>query len=138
MNFERDIVTAARKYIGVRWHHQGRTRNVGLDCAGIFVVSAADIGITVEDFLQYNRDLDSNRLESMLQKYLYRIPPEEAVHGNLLGFSNADRSKIKHLAFKTDRGILHAKYRRDGTGKVVEEPMSATLKKRLHSAWRRR
>ncbi|MBT9158862.1 MAG: Dipeptidyl-peptidase 6 [Dehalococcoidia bacterium] len=39
-----EVVQAARAYIGTPYHHQGRSR-AGLDCVGLIVAVAADIGL---------------------------------------------------------------------------------------------
>jgi cell wall-associated NlpC family hydrolase len=44
-----DVVTAARSYLGCPWHHMGRSR-LGLDCAGLLICVARDLGIVPPDF----------------------------------------------------------------------------------------
>ena len=45
-----DVVAAARAHIGTPWQHQGRLRGVALDCAGLVIMVARDLGIVEPDF----------------------------------------------------------------------------------------
>lgn len=49
------LVNAARKYIGTKWKHRGRTRH-GLDCAGLGVLAYHDCGVDLPDFTLYGRE----------------------------------------------------------------------------------
>lgn len=49
-----DIVAEARKWIGVKWQHQGRGR-AGIDCAGLVIRVAQDLGLNVTDKQGYKR-----------------------------------------------------------------------------------
>ena len=48
------FIAAARTYIGTPWRHQGRDRH-GLDCVGLIVAAAAEIGIVANDIPNYRR-----------------------------------------------------------------------------------
>lgn len=45
MTTRADIVTAARQWVGTRWRHQGAQRGVGVDCVGLLVGVALELGI---------------------------------------------------------------------------------------------
>lgn len=45
MSIRDDIVAAARGYLGTPFHHRGRLPGVGLDCAGILVCAARELGL---------------------------------------------------------------------------------------------
>jgi cell wall-associated NlpC family hydrolase len=49
-----DIVETARKYLGVRWRHQGRNE-LGIDCVGLIVRTAHDLGLSDYDSTNYKR-----------------------------------------------------------------------------------
>lgn len=46
-----EVVAAARRWIGVRWRHQGRTRD-GVDCVGLIISVARDAALVDEEALQ--------------------------------------------------------------------------------------
>ena len=58
------VVAAGRCYTGVRWHHQGRTR-AGLDCAGLIIRTAHDLGLSEFDLADYGR-LPDGRMSELL------------------------------------------------------------------------
>lgn len=49
-----EFATAALSYVGTPFQHQGRNR-AGIDCAGLTVCAARDVGRYVEDFRAYPR-----------------------------------------------------------------------------------
>lgn len=49
------LSAAARKYIGVKFKHQGRKEH-GLDCAGLVWIAYRDLGVTLSDFRKYPPD----------------------------------------------------------------------------------
>ncbi len=40
-----DVVAAARRHLGTAWAHQGRLPGVALDCAGLVIVVARELGL---------------------------------------------------------------------------------------------
>lgn len=56
-----NIVDSARKYLGVKFQHQGRTDR-GLDCLGLIVRAATDCGIICNDRTDYSHRLVRNTL----------------------------------------------------------------------------
>ena len=54
MHSKDDFIAAARSWIGTRWVHQGRNR-AGVDCVGLLLMAAADIGIELPDMPGYRR-----------------------------------------------------------------------------------
>lgn len=54
------IVAKAREYIGTPWHHCGRKKGVGVDCAGLVVGVFMELGVVLSDCAHYTQ---SNNLE---------------------------------------------------------------------------
>lgn len=50
MTSRADVVRVARSFCGTPWHHMGRLPGVGLDCAGVPVCVARELGIVPPDF----------------------------------------------------------------------------------------
>ncbi|KGM34771.1 NlpC/P60 family protein [Inquilinus limosus] len=48
------LVEAARGYLDVKWRHMGRSR-FGIDCVGLVLLAARDLGHLVEDVPEYVR-----------------------------------------------------------------------------------
>lgn len=71
-----DVVAAARSYKGVRWHHQGRNR-AGLDCVGLVIVVAQDLGLSTYNPQDYGRIPDCVQMRAQLAQHLDpRATPE--------------------------------------------------------------
>lgn len=116
-----EIIAEARKWDGVRWRHQGRTRLQGIDCVGLIVLVAQALGISDWDITTYGR----RSMDHGLKKHFYH---HMEVIKNLSDAGPGDVVLMKELAFPTHVGILghgtliHAYLPRK---KVVEEPYSA-------------
>ena len=71
------IVDEARRCIGTPWHHAGRLRGVGLDCAGLLVVVMAELGIAIIDDTMYTTGDEFNRMSGHMDVYADRLPIDE-------------------------------------------------------------
>lgn len=45
-----DVVTAARTWIDTPFHHAARSKGIGVDCAGLLVGVARELGLVAPDF----------------------------------------------------------------------------------------
>jgi cell wall-associated NlpC family hydrolase len=132
MTTRADIVAAARSYLGVRWHHQGRNR-AGMDCIGLVIAVARDLGISDYDITAYARVPDGNTLRATMAQQmdlLKRDPRPGDVM--LLSFQ---RNPL-HTAIVTDApgglGMIHAFANKR---MVVEHGFDATWRSRLVCAF---
>lgn len=59
-----EVVTYARSLLGVKWRHQGRSPEKGVDCAGLVILSGKHAGLLRPDFdfLAYRRYPDGQTL----------------------------------------------------------------------------
>jgi|CXWL01.1.fsa_nt_gi hypothetical protein len=71
-----NIVEAARKYLGVKFQHQGRTDR-GCDCLGLVVMAATDCGIVCNDRTDYSHRLDKDTLINGILEHCYPIDHPE-------------------------------------------------------------
>lgn len=122
------IVEAARAYLGVRWRHQGRTAQ-GMDCLGLIVAVARDLGLPHVDQTDYSRQPDGVRLRQELEAQMDRVETFQPGDVLMMRFD----LNPQHVALVTDRGIIHsyAQARR-----VVEHGMDDLWRKRVISAYR--
>lgn len=68
------ILAAARAWLDTPFHHQGRLRGVGVDCAGLIVGVAQDLGIAVPDQTGYARTPSNGQLRRALDAALTVAP----------------------------------------------------------------
>tara|TARA_R110002033_G_scaffold26757_12_gene61178 strand:- start:47703 stop:48116 length:414 start_codon:yes stop_codon:yes gene_type:complete len=101
-----DVVCQARTWLGTPFHHQGRLKDIGVDCAGVVVGVAAELELSAFDTNGYGRRPDSRELEHICEGQMRRINLEDAQPGDVY-LIEVD-GQPQHLAFATDIGMLHA------------------------------
>lgn len=136
------LVDAARKYIGVRWRHRGRSAR-GLDCAGLPWRAYKDCGVDLPDFLLYGPEPHNDGLISHISEALGKpvalapVLPEMLRLGDVIVL----RFDIQphHVAIVTEYpygglGLIHA----DGHyGRVLETRLAPDVIKRITHVFRR-
>lgn len=128
MTTRQQIIDAARSYRGVRYHHQGRGR-AGIDCAGLLVCVARDVGIAADgDQVGYSRTPDGKSLKSALDGF--GVPVEAYQPGDFL-LMRFD-SQPQHIAIVTDVGIIHSYL---SARRVVEHGLSDDWRARIVQAY---
>lgn len=124
---------AAEAYLGVPFHHQGRCE-AGMDCVGLVVLSARDIGVELVDYAHY-RQLPNPRelLRRMKLNPMERVD-REPEPGDILLFWYRRGSKMpQHMGLMSDDGyMIHA---HGGAGRVVKHRLDDNWRGRLHSVW---
>jgi hypothetical protein len=128
------IQSVARSYLNVPWRHQGRTREFGLDCMGLPIAVARDIGLTVADFVSYGLQPDWPTLYRFLHPNAFRISIDEKGPGDLVLLENEG---VPHGAILPDGGapfsIIHSW---QPNKKVIEALFDETLSVRGYYRYR--
>ena len=98
------IIAAAREYVGTPFHHQGRQKGIGIDCAGLVECVARDVGYDVPIYNGYGREPYKGQLEAVLAQHLIvgEITPGCVL---LFKFPNAP---AMHIGIYTGSTIIHA------------------------------
>lgn len=121
-----DVVVAARSYVGVKYLHGGRSRH-GVDCAGLLVLVARDLGIEVSDASPgYPRHPDGT-LMSYLKVNGDEINPDEAGPGDVIvyWFDRASREP-QHVGIRTESGgLIHCWSEMGGVVEVSRDSLSS-------------
>jgi NlpC/P60 family putative phage cell wall peptidase len=127
-----NTVEIARTWLGTKFHHQGRKKHVGVDCIGLVIGVARELGFEVEDRLDYARQPSGGQLEAALAKYL--LPCNLQV-GCVALFKI--KSEPQHVGIVSDYGdgfgLIHAYAQ---SRKVVEHGLDEFWKKRLVACYR--
>lgn len=117
------IVTMARTWIDVRWQHQGRSRAKGVDCVGLCLCVAKDLGVAIDDVSGYARRQDGRELMARLCAQLQPVAFDQRAAGNIALFREGGFTV--HVGFLARRdgimNVIHAHARRR---KVVEETLT--------------
>jgi cell wall-associated NlpC family hydrolase len=128
MTTRQQIIDAARSYRGCRYHHQGRTR-AGIDCAGLLVCVARDVGIsTAGDQMGYSRTPDGASLKQALDNFGIRVDAFQPGDFLLMRFD----AQPQHIAIVTDVGIIHSYL---SARRVVEHGLSDDWRARIVQAY---
>jgi len=119
------VVAAAREWLGTPFHHQGRLKGVGVDCVGVVIGVAKELGISDFDVDGYGHRPDSREMERLARKLLAEVPADAVRLGDVL-LIEVD-SQPQHLAFVTPAGMLHA-----------YAPLRCVVEHRIDASWRAR
>lgn len=141
------IVNAARRYLGVRYLHQGRIdinaapQHQACDCIGLVIAAAQHMNartpltnadIASIDEQNYPMLPDEQRLIYMMQKHLRPRDISDIQEGDIALFRMGKRAQ--HLGIITDyaapqhKGVIHC-YR--NSGKVVEHHLDEKWRSRI-------
>ncbi len=107
-----DVVAAARSLLGTPFHHQGRLPGVGVDCAGVPIVVARQLGLVAPDFdvSAYSSEPDGVSLRAFCDEHMSRWGFEEVGGVVLVSFRGG---APRHLGIVADHvsgglSIIHA------------------------------
>lgn len=121
------IINTARQFLGVPWHHQGRSL-AGIDCVGLIACVARILGIPHTDGQGYKREAKNGSLIEPIKQQLTEVQFPQAGTVVVFWFKESTREP-QHLAIANGTGgIIHAHI---SLKRVVEI-------KRLTKAWSRR
>jgi cell wall-associated NlpC family hydrolase len=129
------LVAQARQYLGVRFAHQGRSKQTGVDCLGLLLCVAQDIGLRLKqqevrryDRTDYGAYPCPEMLRGQLDHALKRV--DDAQVGDVLLLKIEGRPQ--HLALVSDYpqqdmlGMIHA-----------YAPMRKVVEHRLDAGWQK-
>lgn len=77
------VVAVARSMLGVRWVHQGRSRQ-GIDCIGLPVLVRRELGLATLDVADYARMATSEAMIAYCRLHMQELSIEQLAPGDLL------------------------------------------------------
>jgi cell wall-associated NlpC family hydrolase len=124
------VVEEARRWIGTPFAHQGRNRH-GVDCIGLLVVVARELGLSQYDFGGYGRVPDGATILREAATQLEPVPIPERQPADI--FVMRWTREPQHLGFISPRGVIHAWARHGG---VVEVSLPDAWLRRFVACYR--
>ena len=116
-----DVVRVARTWLGTPYHHQGRVKGAGVDCAGLLVGVANELGLSDFDVTGYSGRPNGDSLTRVCQEQMTPIPPEQLSPGDVLLFKF--EAHAGHLGiFIGDNILIHSYMPRR---RVVEQSLDS-------------
>lgn len=134
------MIAAARSLIGTPFHHQGRVPGVGLDCAGVLIVTAWLTGKKPRTFdvTGYPATPDGVTLQKLCDEHLDRVDDLQPGDVALIRWQRPD-APPQHLGIVGDHAhgglsLIHADSRHHK--KVIESRLEFGRYMRLVQAYR--
>jgi cell wall-associated NlpC family hydrolase len=128
MTTRADVIAEAKRWKGVRWHHQGRSR-AGVDCIGLVIKVAHALGLSGFDIADYSRQPNPAMMRGLLAEHMTPIATPEPGDVVLMRFER----EPQHVAILTDAGMIHAYAQ---ARKVVEHRVDSIWQSRIVGAYR--
>lgn len=130
----KQIVEAARTWIGCPVVHQARVKGIGIDCVGFIIHVGREVGIDLPDYKEWRR-YSRNPLDehgAMMIRHLKAQgfkPIQVALPGDVVAvYTRRFRPKPNHMMILTDVGVIHAD---TGIRKVVEHQIDDRIRDRI-------
>jgi cell wall-associated NlpC family hydrolase len=128
-----DVIAEARTWLDTPYLHQHRAKGHGVDCAGLVIGVARELGIVARDFdvNGYPREPDGKTLLEICDRFMDRVPMADIRPGNVLVYSFAKHPA--HLGIVGDYmygglSLIQALGTSDGKGRVIEWRILANRK----------
>ena len=118
------VVNKAREYLGVNYHHCGRSLNA-VDCLGLIICVFNDLGAVLPNINHYGRRVNPRYLLAQVDKYFMTVtgPPQ---NGDILILMF--NGVASHFAIVTPVGMIHSY---EKAGRVVENRYANGWKNKL-------
>ncbi|MGQ2994290.1 MAG: C40 family peptidase [Blastomonas fulva] len=129
-----EIVAQARAWLGVRYRHQGRSRE-GVDCAGLVIKVAHGCGLSTFDTADYARQATDETMLAICREHLLEVGLSDALPGDVLVLAFGSN---RHLAIVGDYpgdglSIIHAFLQ---VRRVVEQRLDEEMLRRARGCFR--
>lgn len=134
MTTREQIVAAARGWIDTPFAHQRRAKGVGVDCVGVVIMVAQELGLSTFDTCDYGRAPDPDAMRTLLEAHLDYVAFRDVLPGDILWLRVPEP---QHLAIVTAADPLQMVHAFRRVGKVVEVSVDRVWRsKRLVACFR--
>lgn len=131
-----EFVDKAREYIGTPWMHAQRVKGVGVDCVGLFICVARELGLTTWNAPNYSRYFRPEDLYRDIDRFYDPVGCDGWIEGDLLVFQFRP-GLPQHVGMFSwlDKkpSVIHAY---QSVGRVVEHELTSTWRRRVCRVYR--
>ncbi len=136
MNGRKEIVVAARGWIGTPYVHQSATRGAGTDCLGLLrgvwrEVLGAEPEVVPAYTMDWSEPQGEERLWAAAMRHFLPKPMSQAAPGDVLLFRMRAGAVAKHLGIQAEVGDLHTFVHAYAGHGVMESPFSRPWARRV-------
>ncbi|MDD3287432.1 MAG: NlpC/P60 family protein [Alphaproteobacteria bacterium] len=125
------MIFAARRCLGVPFHHQGRQPEFGLDCIGLVVVALRAVGADVRDQLDYSSRPDGMKLvDALIEHGAVKVGDISPADVLLFRYDN----QPQHVALATSGDTMIHSFA--PAGRVVETFIGDYWRRRMLGSYR--
>lgn len=135
MTSRTEIVERARLYLETPFEHQGRLLGVGVDCAGLVIKVAHDLGLSAFDIDGYSDQPDEATFRATLREQMDPILLRELQPGDVITFHFGKERHMGIVSAVEPVRLIHAWSK---VGKVAEHPVDPAMWLRVRGAYRYR
>ncbi len=128
------LIQTARDYIGTPFHFGGRLKGVGIDCGGLLVCAAGELGMKLEVDPAYTRQASFDALRNALDRHANQIKGARPSKGDILLFSA--RMMPGHCGLFTGEGTFIHAYDSPSVCAVVETELDEGWQDRIVRIYR--
>lgn len=129
---------AARRYIGVKFLHQGRNPGIGVDCVGLASVVAKDCGLhwlAEHDLTTYARNPNGGELERRMRA-AFGPPVRELLPGYLVTIDFYGQSRHVGIVSLMEDGRIGLIHALGSPPEVVEHGIDERWRRRISGIYR--
>ncbi|MEG3437662.1 NlpC/P60 family protein [Pannus brasiliensis CCIBt3594] len=101
-----EIIVTARSYLKTPYVHQGRVKGIGIDCAGLVICVARELGLSDFDVDGYGRRSEGVEMFELFRKVCGE-PIERPRPGDILMFEKGDWRHCGIFSMMEDASIIH-------------------------------
>jgi cell wall-associated NlpC family hydrolase len=125
---------AVRGYLGTPWVHQGRLKGAGVDCVGVLMCAADEVGIAMQDVTNYPTQPYRTWMLDELRRQCVQVELSAVRLGDVLSF--AWDSAPWHIGVVTSVDPLKMVHAWRQVDRVVETKLDASWRRRICGVWR--
>ena len=132
-----DIVARAREYVGTPYRRKGRSKDSGVDCIGLVICVAHDLGISPYDTGAYSDRPNVREFDRlMLEAGCRMLPHVQLASGDIVRLAMPRwpvHCAVYEEAADGSRWIVHAYLPHR---KVTRDPLTPARESQVSSTWR--